>query len=79
MSIHQTLNTIARGLVGGGESISFRRRYAFQLMTATGSPLKIILFLALDIPFFHIDDACVPPNEDYPIVTKVNMLDWKIK
>lgn len=82
-SVRHTLNTIAGGFLGNGETISARRRLVFQILTIKGSPTSSdfgeIEALKHEITFFERDTASNHPLENKPMLIIVRCDDWEIK
>lgn len=74
-----TLNTIAKGFVGRGETSSTRKRYARSVMHIEQKPPSERKEDPIVISFSRRDLGGVLAQKNDPMVIKVHIRDWSIK
>lgn len=75
-------NTIVRVFVGGGNSISSRRKYARHVFSANvifhGFPRRSQRKIRVNIIFFEEDALSINPCDDVPLVINMQHGHWNI-
>lgn len=82
-TIHNTLNTIAWGFIGGRDTSSTRRRHICQILTIEGSTISSNLGKMespeSEITFFEKDAPCIHLNDNDHMVITIRCDNWEIK
>lgn len=77
--VAHTIDTIAEGFAGGGETSLTRKCYVRQVMHVAELPINFVAANIPDLNFSPRDLEGISPHNDDPLAVVVQFLDFKSK